>query len=460
MELQNLQQQLKVAIQSHQILVSKMKADPQNASLQRQLHELQAEIMALSDKQKQVVQQLRKEIEIKHQTNSHHVQREVNHDHLSTTPLSLVKTSDLFTIKQVPVTVASTLVSKMTANEQNKPIYLTTSPKNNVTIDTSGVVAALNLTPAIRVPQYPPPCLRPTLVQPQVRLPSSSPSPTASARVRRASPVTTLKEEKTNNSLVITNSVHNKELFQKVDFMAALGLITHDTLSELQNRRSERKRRTTANPQFSYGNWELSGDKKRKSNNYLTSPLPLNFRKPRGRPRVGSTASNCPATPEDGSSNRQSPNGGTGPPIRNGSIDDSAEICSVCQNGGNLLHCDTCLLAFHRTCIDSSPSDSYSGSWICPKCRLMKKAPVHWPGQLAIVHSYIAHKAAKEEEKRRLLKRSLELKSELSQLEQKAKQLSETIAVQLRKRNELYQCAQQTQESIDFDFVPTLRSKQ
>lgn len=33
-----------------------------------------------------------------------------------------------------------------------------------------------------------------------------------------------------------------------------LGLVTREVLTELQNRRTERKRRSTANPQFLYGN--------------------------------------------------------------------------------------------------------------------------------------------------------------------------------------------------------------
>ncbi|KAI9532699.1 hypothetical protein NQZ68_030641 [Dissostichus eleginoides] len=62
MELQTLQEALKVEIQIHQKLVSQMKQDPQNADLKKQLHELQAKITALSEKQKKVVEQLRKEL--------------------------------------------------------------------------------------------------------------------------------------------------------------------------------------------------------------------------------------------------------------------------------------------------------------------------------------------------------------------------------------------------------------
>ncbi|XP_073798899.1 PHD finger protein 21A isoform X19 [Danio rerio] len=65
MELQTLQEALKVEIQVHQKLVAQMKQDPQNADLKKQLHELQAKITALSEKQKKVVEQLRKELLVK-----------------------------------------------------------------------------------------------------------------------------------------------------------------------------------------------------------------------------------------------------------------------------------------------------------------------------------------------------------------------------------------------------------
>lgn len=65
MELQTLQEALKVEIQVHQKLVAQMKQDPQNADLKKQLHELQAKITALSEKQKRVVEQLRKNLIVK-----------------------------------------------------------------------------------------------------------------------------------------------------------------------------------------------------------------------------------------------------------------------------------------------------------------------------------------------------------------------------------------------------------
>ncbi|XP_043565159.1 PHD finger protein 21A-like isoform X1 [Chiloscyllium plagiosum] len=51
MEMQSLQEALKVEIQCHQKLVAQMKQDPQNGELKKQLHERQTRITSLSEKQ-------------------------------------------------------------------------------------------------------------------------------------------------------------------------------------------------------------------------------------------------------------------------------------------------------------------------------------------------------------------------------------------------------------------------
>ncbi|KAJ8349436.1 hypothetical protein SKAU_G00245660 [Synaphobranchus kaupii] len=71
MELQTLQEALKVEIQVHQKLVTQMKQDPQNAALKKELHELQAKITTLSEKQKKVVEQLRKDLLLKQEQPEH-----------------------------------------------------------------------------------------------------------------------------------------------------------------------------------------------------------------------------------------------------------------------------------------------------------------------------------------------------------------------------------------------------
>lgn len=93
---------------------------------------------------------------------------------------------------------------------------------------------------------------------------------------------------------------------------------------------------------------------------------------------------------------------------------------------------------------------------------LKKEEAIPWPGTLAIVHSYIAYKegecsfcrasswthgglrvsvlcvSAKEEEKQKLMKWSSELKLEREQLEQRVKQLSNSITVRNSSSAKLY----------------------
>lgn len=45
---------------------------------------------------------------------------------------------------------------------------------------------------------------------------------------------------------------HNAQPAEKQNFLYAIGLITQSKCIELQNKRVERKRRSTANPQFVY----------------------------------------------------------------------------------------------------------------------------------------------------------------------------------------------------------------
>uniref|UniRef100_A0ABI7Z0P1 PHD finger protein 21B n=1 Tax=Felis catus TaxID=9685 RepID=A0ABI7Z0P1_FELCA len=62
---------------------------------------------------------------------------------------------------------------------------------------------------------------------------------------------------------------------EKIAFMVALGLVTTEHLEEIQSKRQERKRRSTANPAYS---GLLETERKRLASNYLNSPLFLTAR--------------------------------------------------------------------------------------------------------------------------------------------------------------------------------------
>ncbi|XP_075358818.1 PHD finger protein 21A isoform X3 [Mycteria americana] len=569
MELQTLQEALKVEIQVHQKLVAQMKQDPQNADLKKQLHELQAKITALSEKQKRVVEQLRKNLIVKQeqpdskfqiqplgqsenklqtpqpqplqQLQQHHHQQQQQ----STAPSpnvigsqKTVTTASMITTKTLPLVLkAATATMPASVVGQRPTIAMVTAINNNqkAVLSTDAQSAPVNLqttnkvtgpgaeavqivakntvtlqvqaTPQpIKVPQFippprltprpnflpqvrpkpvaqnnipiapaPPPMLAaPQLIQRPVMLttkftPTSLPNSQnsihpvrvvngqtatiaktfpmaqltsiviAAPGTRLAGPQTvqiskpniekqTIKphveaEEKQTESRTVTPPAAPKpkreENPQKLAFMVSLGLVTHDHLEEIQSKRQERKRRTTANPVYSGAVFEP--ERKKSAVTYLNSTM-----HPGTRKRAN----------ED-----HWPKG-----------DIHEDFCSVCRKSGQLLMCDTCSRVYHLDCLDPPLKTIPKGMWICPKCQdqmLKKEEAIPWPGTLAIVHSYIAYKAAKEEEKQKLLKWSSDLKQEREQLEQKVKQLSNSITKCMEMKNTILAKQKEMHSSLE-----------
>ncbi|XP_021420994.1 PHD finger protein 21A isoform X4 [Oncorhynchus mykiss] len=564
MELQTLQEALKVEIQVHQKLVAQMKQDPQNADLKKQLHELQAKITALSEKQKKVVEQLRKDLLVKQEpevkvqvlaTDKHVLQipssttlqalQQTTHTQalqqktLTVTPVISTKTLPVV-LKAATPTMPSSVVAQRPAtvamvaaishaskpsvvNSQNTPVNLQVASKLTNQcfepvrlVSKNALVVQATTTPTsaqpIKVPQFvPPPRLtpRPTF-QPQVRpkpvtpnnnvpiapapppammaapqllqrgpvmlttkLSSSSLTSSAgpihqvrivngqpcassgvksgqhtgtvtgiviTAPARLATPKQTLqisslssdtKAVKTHRGLeqkMLASSTpplspaprpKREDNPQKLAFMVALGLVTHDHMEEIQSRRQERKRRTTANPVYSGAVFEP--ERKKSAVTYLNTPLHQGTRKRANEDRLSK-----------------------------GDIHE--DFCTVCRRSGQLLMCDTCSRVYHLDCLDPPLKTIPKGMWICPKCQdqiLKKEDAIQWPGTLAIVHSYIAYKEAKEEEKQRLIKWSAELKLEREQLEQGVKQLSNSITKCMETKNIILSRQKEMQVSLE-----------
>ncbi|KAM7110311.1 PHD finger protein 21A isoform X3 [Ciconia boyciana] len=569
MELQTLQEALKVEIQVHQKLVAQMKQDPQNADLKKQLHELQAKITALSEKQKRVVEQLRKNLIVKQeqpdskfqiqplgqsenklqtpqpqplqQLQQHHHQQQQQ----STAPSpnvigsqKTVTTASMITTKTLPLVLKAAtatmpasvvgqrptiaMVTAINSNQkavlstdaQNAPVNLQTTnkvtgpgaeavqivAKNTVTLQVQATPQPIkvpqfippprltprpNFLPQVRpkpvaqnnipiAPAPPPMLAAPQLIQRPVMLttkftPTSLPNSQnsihpvrvvngqtatiaktfpmaqltsiviAAPGTRLAGPQTvqiskpniekqTIKphveaEEKQTESRTVTPPAAPKpkreENPQKLAFMVSLGLVTHDHLEEIQSKRQERKRRTTANPVYSGAVFEP--ERKKSAVTYLNSTM-----HPGTRKRAN----------ED-----HWPKG-----------DIHEDFCSVCRKSGQLLMCDTCSRVYHLDCLDPPLKTIPKGMWICPKCQdqmLKKEEAIPWPGTLAIVHSYIAYKAAKEEEKQKLLKWSSDLKQEREQLEQKVKQLSNSITKCMEMKNTILAKQKEMHSSLE-----------
>ncbi|MBN3284705.1 PF21B protein, partial [Polyodon spathula] len=200
---------------------------------------------------------------------------------------------------------------------------------------------------------------------------------------------------------------------EKIAFMVALGLVTTEHLEEIQSKRQERKRRSTANPAYS-GLFEP--ERKRLASNY---PLFLT---------AGANEDLC---------------------WKDDVVHD--EHCAVCKDDGELQPCDTCSRAYHPDCLDPPLKTPPKGMWVCPKCqkKVLNEDSMAWPENLAIVHSYITHKAVKEEEKRKLLKESIQLKSEHKQLDEKERQLGSSITKCVDLKNSLLAVQRGTQASLD-----------
>uniref|UniRef100_A0A674D3A0 PHD finger protein 21A n=1 Tax=Salmo trutta TaxID=8032 RepID=A0A674D3A0_SALTR len=555
----------------------------QNADLKKQLHELQAKITALSEKQKSVVEQLRKDLLVKQEpevtvqvpaADKHILQipssatllalQQTTHTQalqqkmLAVTPVITTKTLPLVLKAATPTMPASVVVqlpSTVTAishtskpgaiisdnsNSRNTPVNLQVASKltnqgseSVRLVSKNPLVVQATTTPTsaqpVKVPQFVSPRMTPQpTFQPQfvpiapaplrpmmtalqllqrgpVMLtnklsPSSLPSSAGlihQVRIINGQPCAAKSGQPTGmlTGIVITApaSVQTLQISglasdtktvkargglgqkmlvsrtplspaprlkrednpQKLAFMVSLGLVTHDHLEEIQRRRQERKRRTTANPVYSGAVFEP--ERKKSAVTYLNTPLHQGTRK-RGRPpkyssvpKLGSHTPTSPSSCLTASPAPEWPNTGGSFPFHvhphhtlplpspsSGDGDIHEDFCTVCRLSGQLLMCDTCSRVYHLDCLDPPLITIPKGMWICPKCQeqiLKKEDSIQWPGTLAIVHSYIAYKEAKEEEKQKLMKWSAKLKLEREQLEQGVKQLSNSITECMETKN-------------------------
>jgi hypothetical protein len=47
---------------------------------------------------------------------------------------------------------------------------------------------------------------------------------------------------------------------------------------------------------------------------------------------------------------------------------DHQDYCEVCQQGGEIILCDTCPRAYHLVCFDPELEEAPEGRWSCPHC--------------------------------------------------------------------------------------------
>jgi hypothetical protein len=47
---------------------------------------------------------------------------------------------------------------------------------------------------------------------------------------------------------------------------------------------------------------------------------------------------------------------------------DHMDYCEACNQGGEVILCDTCPRAYHLVCIDPDAEEPPEGKWSCPVC--------------------------------------------------------------------------------------------
>ncbi|XP_076282663.1 uncharacterized protein LOC143210071 [Lasioglossum baleicum] len=391
-EILTVQNKLKNAIRDHQICVGKLKDDPNNTDILGQIQKIHLHIVSLGRCQKQVVQRLRKEVE---------------------------------SFKAENANGAKVSIASLLGLNNNNHIT-----NNN---ETKLKNAGNNFNTKNSKEDYE-----------EIVRNGDVPSPTQDAipRKERRSSVETISGEDDVIEVSMDENSNEKsekeesekecklELTEKINFLSALGLITTSTCAELQNRRAERKRRSTANPQFVYSSLEVPT--KRKRHSYLQSgnvpqtrqttarlngpsPPPVKVAPPKStsppssravmkslipvqksttRPNILRNATESKVYTnktkvENGQNQMQLPV----PTVKSSvqsignkavhipglpssltieRISNDSAVCISCRNPGTLTICENCASNYHVSCHSISPAPPR----ICPKCALIEEEEI------------------------------------------------------------------------------------
>ncbi|XP_070998916.1 PHD finger protein 21B-like [Oncorhynchus clarkii lewisi] len=257
------------------------------------------------------------------------------------------------------------------------------------------------------------------IIQPEAETPSSSQDspggPQGGDSPSQEIPsITSTTNPSTSPSSTPAKKKKKDEDPEKMSFMVALGLVTTETLEEIQTKRQERKRRSTANPAYS---GLVQPERKRLASNYLNDPLFLSVR-------------------------------ATGDYRWKEELEHD-DHCSVCKGDGELQLCHNCPRAYHPDCLHPPLKTPPRGVWVCTKCqkKVLNKENMSWPQNF--VQSYVTHKTVREGEKRSLLRRNVELKKECAHLEEQDQQLSTSLTKVMDVRERLIGQQRDTQSSLE-----------
>uniref|UniRef100_A0A8C2J4I7 PHD finger protein 21Aa n=1 Tax=Cyprinus carpio TaxID=7962 RepID=A0A8C2J4I7_CYPCA len=480
MELQNLQEALKVEIQIHQKLVSQMKQDPQNADLKLQLRDLQAKITSLSERQKKVVEQLRRDLLVKQEDMKlQTLQADGQTSTLLITQTQTPLPAASLTTPQssvVPVIASKTLPLVLRAATPTSPIIMTPAPTITVVTTLGSTLLAsppssdpqkspVNFQPVIqasnqgaepvrvipnstvvvqaasqpiKVPQFVPPTRQTTrpATLPQVRpKPPASLSPAAgqvsvhtiqspvllstalpsSGHVQQMRILNGLPcpNSSNNTSILISPSIHTLPSAQIHTQQLPHNSPSSDNTLCAVEYGTEPKTSLLISPDTpTHTSPPLSLDAP-------SSPAPTNTHTPASKHQESplklafmlSLGLVTRDYLEEIQSRRQErKRRTTANPIYSGAMFEPERKKSSMSY----------LSSINQSSRKRDNEDSLSEI-------LQNEDAIEWPGTLAIVHSYISYKAAKEGEKDRLKRWSTELRHERETLEHRIGQLSNSI---------------------------------
>ncbi|KAL0111805.1 hypothetical protein PUN28_013174 [Cardiocondyla obscurior] len=481
-EIVAVQQKLQSAILEHQIYVERLKDDPNNPDILGEIKNIQVNIVSLGRCQKQIVQRLRKEVDAFKADNANGSKVSIpsllglnNNNHI---------TNNNETKHEAAANGFETKPSKEDYEEvvRNGDVHHS-RPRDN---DCAKI--------------------RPSSVE------------TVSGE---DDIVEVSLDDNSNDKQEEVPKEHNVESSEKYNYLNCLGLITKSKCMELQNRRVERKRRSTANPQFVYSLFEQPS--KRKRHFYLQSGNAPHTRQTTAR-------MNGPSPPP----NKTQPTKSTSPPaqtvtkslipiqksttrpnilrnadskvyVNKNKIEDSqirlsassaksiqpigskavhipglpssltierigsdSIVCICCENPGSLTTCKNCSSNYHISCHTRSTPPPR----ICPKCALSmdededikKEEEAEFKGQAEGDNKLLHYKKdekfeEKERERYELRERNSDLRLQVYELEKRSQLLGQSLQLQQRMRQDLLGKQEKTQKSIKrlVDFIKLIQ---
>ncbi|XP_014606321.1 PREDICTED: PH domain-containing protein DDB_G0287875-like isoform X2 [Polistes canadensis] len=394
-EINTVQNKMKNAIRDHTIYFGKLKDDPNNTIIRGRIQDIHWHIISLDKSQKQVLERLRKDVEAFNAQNA-------NGPKVSLASLLGLNNNN----------------NHITNNNDKKSSKVVGNDANNFDVK----ISKDDYEDTVRNSDVP------------------SPSQENSTSKDRSSSVETISggeddvievsmDENSNETQEETLDEKDlkSDVNEKITFLSNLNLITNARCSELQNKRVERKRRSTANPQFVYSNFETP--MKRKRCTYLQSggsapqtrqttarmngpsPPPVSktalpkstslpskttigkslipLQKSMTRPNILRNASENKVYPgkgkiENGSNSVSLPIVATKTIQSAGSrtvhipglpscltierIENDSIVCIRCRNPGTLTVCENCSANYHVSCHSVSPAPPR----ICPKCAFVE----------------------------------------------------------------------------------------